>query len=161
MIFIPTGYGFETVEFGGCKLTHFLCIKKNLIMQKNWINLQFPNSNCFNTITSGNERKSLLEMKFPYSYLDFKRPPFPNCLSYNIEILRQNGMHTAGCTQTAGYSCYSWIPSIYKMVAAHASSSIHLEMVTASRWGYASQSLWSGRDSIDAFTVCESPVAYE
>jgi hypothetical protein len=69
-------------------------------MQKNWINLQFPN--CFKTITSGNEKKFLLEVKFPYSYLDFKRPPFPNRLSYNAEILRQNGMNTAGRTQTAG-----------------------------------------------------------
>jgi hypothetical protein len=46
--------------------------------------------------------KFLLEVKFPYSYLDFERPPFPNRLSYNAEILRQNGMHTAGRTQTAG-----------------------------------------------------------
>jgi hypothetical protein len=35
-------------------------------------------------------------------YLNFKRPPFPNRLSYNAEILRQNGKQTAGCTQTAG-----------------------------------------------------------
>jgi hypothetical protein len=35
-------------------------------------------------------------------YLDFKRPPFPNRLSYNAEILRQSGKQTAGCTQTAG-----------------------------------------------------------
>jgi hypothetical protein len=33
------------------------------------------------------------------------------------------------------------------------SCSIRLEMVTASRWEYASQSLWSVRDSIDAITV--------
>jgi hypothetical protein len=102
MIFIPTGYGFETVEFGGCKLAHFHCIKKTSKMQQNWINLRFPNSNCFKTITSGNERKFLLEVRFPYSCLDFKRPPFPNHLSYNAEILKQNGMHTAGRTQTAG-----------------------------------------------------------
>jgi hypothetical protein len=44
----------------------------------------------------------MLEVKFPYSYLDFERLPFPNRLSYNAEILRQNGMHTAGHTQTAG-----------------------------------------------------------
>jgi hypothetical protein len=35
-------------------------------------------------------------------YLDFKKPPFPNRLSHNAEVLRQSGMKTAGCTQTAG-----------------------------------------------------------
>jgi hypothetical protein len=28
--FFPSGYGFETVEFGGCKLAYFHCIKKKL-----------------------------------------------------------------------------------------------------------------------------------
>jgi hypothetical protein len=37
-------------------------------------------------------------------YLDFKRLPFPNRLSYNTEILRQNGKQTAGRTQTAGHT---------------------------------------------------------
>ena len=35
-------------------------------------------------------------------YLDFKRLPFPNRLSYNAEILRQSGKETVGRTQTAG-----------------------------------------------------------
>jgi hypothetical protein len=35
-------------------------------------------------------------------YFDFKRPSFPNRLSYNAEILRQSGEKTAGRTQTAG-----------------------------------------------------------
>jgi hypothetical protein len=34
--------------------------------------------------------------------LDFKRPSFPNRLSYNAEILRQSSMQTAGRTQTSG-----------------------------------------------------------
>jgi hypothetical protein len=33
--FFATGYGFETVEFGGCKSAYFHCIKKNSKMQKN------------------------------------------------------------------------------------------------------------------------------
>jgi hypothetical protein len=35
-------------------------------------------------------------------YLDFKRLPFPNRLSYIAEILRQSGLQTAGRTKTAG-----------------------------------------------------------
>ena len=34
MIFIPTGYGFETVEFGGWKLAQFQFIRKTKQMQK-------------------------------------------------------------------------------------------------------------------------------
>jgi hypothetical protein len=80
--------------------------------------LQFPNGqmhnlglpDCGSVLTQivskqypvRNEKKSLAEEKFSYSYLDFKRPPFSNHLSCNAEILRQNGIHTAGHTQTAG-----------------------------------------------------------
>jgi hypothetical protein len=35
-------------------------------------------------------------------------------------------------------------------------SSIRLEMVTASRWGYTSQSLWSERDSIGAIAISDA-----
>jgi hypothetical protein len=83
-------------------LAHLDCTKKISKRPKNLINLQFPNSNCFETIPSRHEKKFLLEVKFPYSYLDFKRSLFPNRLSYNAEILRQNGLHTAGRKQTAG-----------------------------------------------------------
>jgi hypothetical protein len=55
---------------------------------KSWVKLQPPNSNCFKTITSGNENhgnetliKLLLEIRFPFSYLDSKWSPFPNPLS--------------------------------------------------------------------------------
>jgi hypothetical protein len=65
-------------------------------------NWQVSNSKIFNTIPSRNEKKFLQEVKFPYSYLDFKRLPIPNRLSYNAEILRQIGIHTAGRTLTAG-----------------------------------------------------------
>jgi hypothetical protein len=66
--------------------------------------LQLPNSNFFETIPSRNEKKFLLEVRFPYPYHDFKRPPFPNRLSYNAEIWRRKKpvMYTAGRTQTAG-----------------------------------------------------------
>jgi hypothetical protein len=35
-------------------------------------------------------------------FLDYKRLPFLNRLSYNAEILRQSGKQTAGRTQKAG-----------------------------------------------------------
>jgi hypothetical protein len=96
----------------------FIVLKKTSKMQKNRINLQFPNSNCFETIPSSNENKLMVEVKFPYSYLEFKSPPFPNRLSYNAAISRQNGMRKASRTQTdghtaatAGYSLFSkWRP---------------------------------------------------
>jgi hypothetical protein len=86
--------------------------------------LQFLNSNCFKT-KENDEKKFLLEVKFPYSYFDFKRLLFPNRLRYNAEILIQNGMRTAGHTDSWSYSCYSWIPSIFKMAAAQCAHVYH------------------------------------
>jgi hypothetical protein len=105
MIFFPLGMVLKQFSLEAASWPIFIVLEKNQKckkMQKNWVNMQFSNSNCFGTISSRNEKKFLLQVKLPYPYLDRKRPPFPNRLSINAEILRQNGMHTAGCTQTAG-----------------------------------------------------------
>jgi hypothetical protein len=65
--FFPTGYGCETVEFGGCKLAYFHCIEEK---DKNAIKLDqiaVSKLKLFQTILSGNEKKFLPEVKFPYS----------------------------------------------------------------------------------------------
>jgi hypothetical protein len=60
----------------------------------------------FNLLTHASKIKLQKNSHFRMGSLNlgFKRPPFPNRLSYNAEILRQNGMQTAGRTAaTAGY----------------------------------------------------------
>jgi hypothetical protein len=41
----------------------------------------------------------LLEIRFLFSYLDFKWPPFPYRLSWNAEILRHKIAYTQVCVQ--------------------------------------------------------------
>jgi hypothetical protein len=80
----------------------FIVLKKNLkVAHKKLDQFAVSKLKLFqNNTQSRNEKKFLLEVKFPYSYLDFKK--FQKRLSNNAEILGQNSLHTAGHTQTAG-----------------------------------------------------------
>jgi hypothetical protein len=66
----------------------FIVLKKNLKNAKKLGQFAASKLKCFKTIPTGNEnpgnetlKRFLLEIRFPFSYLDFEWLPFPNHLS--------------------------------------------------------------------------------